>query len=338
MFLSVWCWCLRFLATGEGQNAATISVVVKTVTLYTIMVTGSIWEKDVFGLWLRRALLLGRRVQHAGAGPAHRLPGGAGHRLARRRGQMLLAGGLRGLPGQRHAVPVEAACRAPPAAAQGQHAGNERRDFIDIRPAETGCGDAPVLPNAASARSSAASPASSGCTRKIQDAFFLVVSSRTCAHLLQSAAGVMIFAEPRFATAIIDDRDLAGLADANAELDRVVTRLLERRPDIKLLFLVGSCPSEVIKLDLARAAPGWAKSFAAGAHPELLRQRHRDHLHAGRGRLPGRPGAEMPRSAAPERSCWWWARWPTWWKTSSAACSPNWGSVRWQFFPPRRAG
>ena len=90
--------------------------------------------------------------------------------------------------------------------------------------------------------------------RKIQDAFFLVVGSRTCAHLIQSAAGVMIFAEPRFATAIIDERDLAGLADANDELDRVVTQLLARRPDIKLLFLVGSCPSEVIKLDLSRAA------------------------------------------------------------------------------------
>jgi light-independent protochlorophyllide reductase subunit N len=90
--------------------------------------------------------------------------------------------------------------------------------------------------------------------RKIQDAFFLVVGSRTCAHLIQSAAGVMIFAEPRFATAIIDDHDLAGLADANEELDRVVAQLLARRPDIKLLFLVGSCPSEVIKLDLSRAA------------------------------------------------------------------------------------
>ena len=90
--------------------------------------------------------------------------------------------------------------------------------------------------------------------RKIQDAFFLVVGSRTCAHLIQSAAGVMIFAEPRFATAIIDERDLAGLSDANAELDRIVGQLLERRPDIKLLFLVGSCPSEVIKLDLSRAA------------------------------------------------------------------------------------
>jgi light-independent protochlorophyllide reductase subunit N len=98
--------------------------------------------------------------------------------------------------------------------------------------------------------------------RKIQDAFFLVVGSRTCAHLIQSAAGVMIFAEPRFATAIIDDRDLAGLVDANDELDRVVTRLLERRPDIKLLFLVGSCPSEVIKLDLSRAAARLSQRFS----------------------------------------------------------------------------
>ncbi|MEM6381875.1 MAG: ferredoxin:protochlorophyllide reductase (ATP-dependent) subunit N [Pseudomonadota bacterium] len=90
--------------------------------------------------------------------------------------------------------------------------------------------------------------------RKIQDAFFLIVGSRTCAHLMQSAAGVMIFAEPRFGTAIMEEKDLAGLADANEELDKVVARLLERRPDIKMLFLVGSCPSEVIKLDLARAA------------------------------------------------------------------------------------
>ncbi len=90
--------------------------------------------------------------------------------------------------------------------------------------------------------------------RKMQDAFFLVVGSRTCAHLLQSAAGVMIFAEPRFATAIMEERDLAGMADCQDELDRVVERLLARRPDIKTLFLVGSCPSEVIKLDLAKAA------------------------------------------------------------------------------------
>ena len=98
--------------------------------------------------------------------------------------------------------------------------------------------------------------------RKIQDAFFLVVGSRTCAHLIQSAAGVMIFAEPRFATAVMGERDLAGLADMNDELDRIVRQLLERRPDIKLLFLVGSCPSEVIKLDLQRAAERLSARFS----------------------------------------------------------------------------
>jgi light-independent protochlorophyllide reductase subunit N len=97
--------------------------------------------------------------------------------------------------------------------------------------------------------------------RKMQDAFFLVVGSRTCAHLIQSAAGVMIFAEPRFGTAILGERDLAGLADANEELDRVVDQLLSRRPDIGTLFLVGSCPSEVIKLDLAKAAERLSHRF-----------------------------------------------------------------------------
>jgi 3-vinyl bacteriochlorophyllide hydratase len=43
---------LRFLATGEGYAAATASVVLKTLVLYLIMVTGSIWEKVVFGRWL----------------------------------------------------------------------------------------------------------------------------------------------------------------------------------------------------------------------------------------------------------------------------------------------
>ncbi len=98
--------------------------------------------------------------------------------------------------------------------------------------------------------------------RKMQDAFFLVIGSRTCAHLLQSAAGVMIFAEPRFGTAILEETDLAGLADAQAELDKVVDQLLARRTDIKQLFLVGSCPSEVIKLDLHRAAERMTERYA----------------------------------------------------------------------------
>ena len=134
---------------------------------------------------------------------------------------------------------------------------------IDIKPvaADGGCTDAPVLKERGQREVFCGLTGIIWLHRKIQDAFFLVVGSRTCAHLLQSAAGVMIFAEPRFATAIIDDRDLAGIADANAELDRVVTQLLQRRPDIKLLFLVGSCPSEVIKLDLSRAAGRLSKHF-----------------------------------------------------------------------------
>ncbi|AWB48027.1 ferredoxin:protochlorophyllide reductase (ATP-dependent) subunit N [Gemmobacter aquarius] len=118
----------------------------------------------------------------------------------------------------------------------------------------TGCRDTPVLKERGQREVFCGLTGIIWLHRKMQDAFFLVVGSRTCAHLLQAAAGVMIFAEPRFGTAILEEKDLAGLADANAELDREVQRLLSRRPDIKQLFLVGSCPSEVIKLDLARAA------------------------------------------------------------------------------------
>ncbi len=43
---------IRFLMTGEGYIAATISIIAKTLALYTIMVTGAIWEKEVFGQYL----------------------------------------------------------------------------------------------------------------------------------------------------------------------------------------------------------------------------------------------------------------------------------------------
>jgi 3-vinyl bacteriochlorophyllide hydratase len=43
---------LRYLATGDGLTAATASVVIKTLVLYTIMITGAIWEKVVFGRYL----------------------------------------------------------------------------------------------------------------------------------------------------------------------------------------------------------------------------------------------------------------------------------------------
>ena len=126
---------------------------------------------------------------------------------------------------------------------------------------QAGCGDAPVLVQRGQREVFCGLTGIVWLHRKMQDAFFLVVGSRTCAHLIQSAAGVMIFAEPRFATAIMEERDLAGMADMNEELDRVVAQLISRRPEIRLLFLVGSCPSEVIKLDLGRAAQRLSKTM-----------------------------------------------------------------------------
>jgi light-independent protochlorophyllide reductase subunit N len=129
-------------------------------------------------------------------------------------------------------------------------------------PLSGGCTDTPVLKQRGQREVFCGLTGIIWLHRKMQDAFFLVVGSRTCAHLLQSAAGVMIFAEPRFGTAILEEKDLAGMADAHDELDREVARLLERRPDIRQLFLVGSCPSEVIKLDLAVAAERLSKVHA----------------------------------------------------------------------------
>jgi 3-vinyl bacteriochlorophyllide hydratase len=43
---------IRYLTTGSGYEAATISVIVKTFVLYTIMITGAIWEHDVYGRYL----------------------------------------------------------------------------------------------------------------------------------------------------------------------------------------------------------------------------------------------------------------------------------------------
>ena len=52
VFLASLALVLRYLFSGEGYALANASVVLKTLLLYTIMVTGSIWEKVVFGKWL----------------------------------------------------------------------------------------------------------------------------------------------------------------------------------------------------------------------------------------------------------------------------------------------
>ncbi|MFB0613048.1 2-vinyl bacteriochlorophyllide hydratase [Aurantiacibacter poecillastricola] len=52
IFLGSLALVLRYLSTGEGAIVAELSVVAKTLALYAIMVTGSIWERHVFGKWL----------------------------------------------------------------------------------------------------------------------------------------------------------------------------------------------------------------------------------------------------------------------------------------------
>jgi 3-vinyl bacteriochlorophyllide hydratase len=49
--VSLWL-VLSYLATGDGYTAATVSIVIKTLVLYAIMITGSIWEREVFGRYL----------------------------------------------------------------------------------------------------------------------------------------------------------------------------------------------------------------------------------------------------------------------------------------------
>lgn len=52
VFVISFCLVVRYLFTGNGYEAATVSIVIKTVLLYLIMITGSIWEKVVFGKYL----------------------------------------------------------------------------------------------------------------------------------------------------------------------------------------------------------------------------------------------------------------------------------------------
>jgi 3-vinyl bacteriochlorophyllide hydratase len=51
-FFTSLCLVFRFLVTGAGESPATVSILVKTLLLYTIMVTGCLWERDVFGRFL----------------------------------------------------------------------------------------------------------------------------------------------------------------------------------------------------------------------------------------------------------------------------------------------
>jgi light-independent protochlorophyllide reductase subunit N len=99
--------------------------------------------------------------------------------------------------------------------------------------------------------------------RKIRGSFFLIVGSHTCQYFMQSALSVMIFSEPRFATAIIEESDLAAkTADfAHLELDRIVGDIV-REYNPTIIFLVGTCPAEIIKVDLQNIGEMLTQKYA----------------------------------------------------------------------------
>ncbi|MBK9710690.1 MAG: ferredoxin:protochlorophyllide reductase (ATP-dependent) subunit N [Kouleothrix sp.] len=81
--------------------------------------------------------------------------------------------------------------------------------------------------------------------QKIKDSFFLILGTHTCAHLLQNALGVMIFARPRFGVALIEEADLS---KSQPELDALIDEIrADHKPSV--IFLLSSCTPEVMKVE-----------------------------------------------------------------------------------------
>jgi len=81
--------------------------------------------------------------------------------------------------------------------------------------------------------------------QKIKDSFFLILGTHTCAHLLQNTLGVMIFANPRFAVALLEEEDLS---KQQPELDTLIDEILaDHKPAV--IFLLSSCTPEVMKVE-----------------------------------------------------------------------------------------
>ena len=81
--------------------------------------------------------------------------------------------------------------------------------------------------------------------QKIKDSFFLILGTHTCAHLLQNALGVMIFAKPRFAVALLEEGDLS---KQQPNLSQLIDEILaDHKPSV--IFLLSSCTPEVMKVE-----------------------------------------------------------------------------------------
>jgi light-independent protochlorophyllide reductase subunit N len=90
--------------------------------------------------------------------------------------------------------------------------------------------------------------------QKIEDSFFLVIGTKTCGYFLQNALGVMIFAEPRYAMAELEEGDISAQLNDYWELKRLCLQIkADRNPSV--IVWIGTCTTEIIKMDLEGMAP-----------------------------------------------------------------------------------
>jgi light-independent protochlorophyllide reductase subunit N len=90
--------------------------------------------------------------------------------------------------------------------------------------------------------------------QKIEDSFFLVIGTKTCGYFLQNAMGVMIFAEPRYAMAELEEGDISAQLNDYEELKRLCLQIKrDRNPSV--IVWIGTCTTEIIKTDLEGIAP-----------------------------------------------------------------------------------
>ena len=90
--------------------------------------------------------------------------------------------------------------------------------------------------------------------QKIEDSFFLVIGTKTCGYFLQNAMGVMIFAEPRYAMAELEEGDISAQLKDYEELTRLCLQIKRDRNPSVIVF-IGTCTTEIIKMDLEGLAP-----------------------------------------------------------------------------------
>nr|AYC64196.1 Protochlorophyllide reductase subunit N [Pseudobryopsis hainanensis] len=90
--------------------------------------------------------------------------------------------------------------------------------------------------------------------QKIEDSFFLVIGTKTCGYFLQNALGVMIFAQPRYAMAELEEGDISAQLNDYKELKRLCLKIKQNR-NPSVIVWIGTCTTEIIKMDLEGMAP-----------------------------------------------------------------------------------